>query len=74
MKKEFVVGDLVKHVPSDPFVLSIDSKTLGIVTEIKTLQANGPSTSSCQSLRVFWANYGEFWTTNLRVVSAVNND
>ena len=68
---EFIVGDLVKE---SPIVADRrdDSKTLGIITEIKRLGPNGPGTSSCQSLRVFWANYGEFWTTNLRVMKVSN--
>jgi hypothetical protein len=70
---EFSVGDLVKESPIAADRQD-DSKTLGIVTEIKRLGPNGPGTSSCQSLRVFWANYGEFWTTNLRVMRASNGD
>jgi hypothetical protein len=70
---EFVVGDLVKESPIVADRKN-DSKTLGIITKIRRIEANGPGTSACQALYIFWANYGKFWTTNLRVMKASDSE
>ena len=62
----FQVGDLVKEKRSG--IRKDPCKTIGIVTRCVKLAANGPGTKDCQSLKIYWVNYGEFWTTNIRVV------
>ena len=62
----FKIGDLVeqKHLydaHSSPY------KTVGIVTKIRRLKANDVEASDCQAVQVFWAEYGQFWTTSLRL-------
>ena len=61
----FQIGDLVKEKRSQ--IRKDPEKTIGIVTKAVRLHPNGPNTKECQSLKVYWVNYGEFWTTSLRL-------
>lgn len=61
----FKIGDLVEESHIDAH--SSPYKTVGVVTKIRRLKANDVDASDCQAVQVFWAEYGQFWTTSLRL-------
>tara|TARA_S200002703_G_scaffold89452_1_gene77161 strand:+ start:53 stop:283 length:231 start_codon:yes stop_codon:yes gene_type:complete len=61
----FKIGDLVEESHIDAH--NSPYKTVGIVTKIRRLKANDVEASDCQAVQVFWAEYGQYWTTSLRL-------